>query len=73
MNNSTEINYHALLYEENIYVVLHMLLIFWIPATIVLVNTKTTKKTSSTHLFLAVLPHCLLLGLFKFEAVGVFN
>uniref|UniRef100_A0A914XYU5 Uncharacterized protein n=1 Tax=Panagrolaimus superbus TaxID=310955 RepID=A0A914XYU5_9BILA len=37
MNNSTEINYYTLLYEENIYVVIHMLLIFWIPATIVLV------------------------------------
>uniref|UniRef100_A0AC34GQL7 G-protein coupled receptors family 1 profile domain-containing protein n=1 Tax=Panagrolaimus sp. ES5 TaxID=591445 RepID=A0AC34GQL7_9BILA len=36
MNNSTEINYYTLLYEENIYVVIHMLLIFWIPATIVL-------------------------------------
>uniref|UniRef100_A0A7E4V4L3 G_PROTEIN_RECEP_F1_2 domain-containing protein n=1 Tax=Panagrellus redivivus TaxID=6233 RepID=A0A7E4V4L3_PANRE len=27
---------HTLLYEENLYVVVHMLLIFWIPATIVM-------------------------------------
>uniref|UniRef100_A0AC34QT80 G-protein coupled receptors family 1 profile domain-containing protein n=1 Tax=Panagrolaimus sp. JU765 TaxID=591449 RepID=A0AC34QT80_9BILA len=35
LNNNTDINYSALMQEENIYVVVHMLLIFWIPATIV--------------------------------------
>ena len=51
MSNSTDINYHALLYEENIYVVIHMLLIFWIPATIVLVKTKINPSKSVIILF----------------------
>uniref|UniRef100_A0A914CUE8 G-protein coupled receptors family 1 profile domain-containing protein n=2 Tax=Acrobeloides nanus TaxID=290746 RepID=A0A914CUE8_9BILA len=36
ISNNTEINAHVLLFEENIYLVMHMLCIFWIPATIVL-------------------------------------
>jgi len=35
LNNNTEINHTQLLREENVYIVIHMLLIFWIPATIV--------------------------------------
>ncbi|CAD5218993.1 unnamed protein product [Bursaphelenchus okinawaensis] len=38
LNNNTQINANELMREENVYVVLHMLLIFWIPATIVMLS-----------------------------------
>ena len=38
LNNNTEINHTQLLREENVYIVIHMLLIFWIPAMIVVVS-----------------------------------
>ncbi|KAH7694820.1 gonadotropin-releasing hormone receptor 2, partial [Aphelenchoides avenae] len=36
--NNTHFSANVLLYEENIYVVVHMLLIFWLPAAIVLLS-----------------------------------
>lgn len=43
-NNNTAVNSHKLMREENVYVVLHMLLIFWIPAMVVLVSAGAPGK-----------------------------
>lgn len=46
--NNTITNSNQLMQEENIYVILHMVLIFWIPATIIMVNVEFSSS-KNTH------------------------
>lgn len=73
LNNNTEINHTQLLREENVYIVIHMLLIFWIPATIVVVSIQAISVLFVFMLLFcvsALLSYCFLLGLLQLETFG---
>lgn len=66
IKNNTRINANELMREENIYVVLHILLIFWIPALIVMVFFIRFIRIFNVEISLVELRDCLLLGLLEF-------
>lgn len=57
-----------LMHEENIYVVLHMLLIFWVPAFIVLVRWNLALSSFNVFIPAVVLHAALLLGVHQLAA-----